>query len=58
MVLELGPTVSKSSTRISKVCVPTDSEHKFNKTGVEICYPQDSVWGCFDWEPAFITFKR
>ena len=35
MVIELGPPVSESSTRISKFYAPTDSEHKFRKAGIE-----------------------
>ena len=36
-VIELGPPVPESSTRISKFYAPTDSEfeHKFYKTGIE-----------------------
>ena len=35
MVIELVPPVSESSTKISKFYAPTDSEHKFNKMGIE-----------------------
>ena len=38
-VIELGPPVSKSSTRISKFYAPTDSEQKFHKTGIENWLP-------------------
>ena len=34
-VNELGPMVLEFSARISKFYVPTDSEHKFNKTEIE-----------------------
>ena len=34
MVIELGLPVSECSTRISKFCAPTNSEHKFNKTKI------------------------
>ena len=34
-VIKLGPPVSESSTRISKVHDPTDSERKFHKTRIE-----------------------
>ena len=34
-VIELGPPVSESSTRISKFYNPTDSEHKLHKTRIE-----------------------
>ena len=34
-VIELGPPVLESSTRISKFYDPTDSEHKFHKTRIE-----------------------
>ena len=33
-VIELVLPVSYSSTRISKLYVPIDSEHKFHKTGI------------------------
>ena len=39
MVIELGLPISESSTRISKFDVPTDSEHKFNKTEIENWLP-------------------
>ena len=35
MIIELGPPVSKSSTRISKFYNSTDSEHKLHKTRIE-----------------------
>ena len=35
MAIELGLPVWKTSTRILKFYAPTDSEHKFNKTGIE-----------------------
>ena len=35
MAIELGLPVWKASTRISKFYAHTDSEHKFNKTGIE-----------------------
>ena len=35
MVIELGPPVPKSSTRISKFYNPTDSEQKLHKTRIE-----------------------
>ena len=38
-VTELGPPVSESSTRISKFYTPFDSEHWFNKTGIENLLP-------------------
>ena len=38
-VIELGPPVSESSTRISKFYTPFDSEHWFNKTGIENLLP-------------------
>ena len=34
-VIELGPPVSESSTKISKFHAPTDSEHKFHKARIE-----------------------
>ena len=34
-VIQLGPPVSESSTRISKFHDPTDSEHKFHRTRIE-----------------------
>ena len=39
MVIELGPPVSESSTRISKFHDPTDSEDKFYKKGSKTGYP-------------------
>ena len=39
MVIELGPPVSESSTKISTFYSPTDSEHKFNKTEIENWLP-------------------
>ena len=40
MAIELGPQVLDSSTRISNlICAPTDSEHKFNKAGIEKLLP-------------------
>ena len=38
-VIELGPPVSESSTRISKFDGSIDSEHKFNKTKIENWLP-------------------
>ena len=35
MVIELGPPVSESSTKISKFYVPIDSKHKLHKAGIE-----------------------
>ena len=35
MVIQHGPQVSESSTRISKFYATTDSEHKFNKMGIK-----------------------
>ena len=35
MVIELGPAVLQSLTRISKFYDPSDSEHKFHKTRIE-----------------------
>ena len=34
-VIELGPPVSESTTRISKLYDPTDSEYKFHKTRIK-----------------------
>ena len=36
---ELEPPVSESSTRTSKFYATSDSEHKFNKTEIEIRLP-------------------
>ena len=33
--VELGPSVSESSTKISKFHAPTDSEHKFHKARIK-----------------------
>ena len=38
-VIEPVLPVSESSTRILKLYVPTDSEHKLYKTGIENCLP-------------------
>ena len=35
MVIELGPAVLQSLTRISKFYDPSDSEQKFHKTRIE-----------------------
>ena len=34
-VIEIGPPVSQSSTKISKFHAPTDSEQKFHKARIE-----------------------
>ena len=34
-VIEVRPSVSESSTRITKFYVPTASEHKFRNTGIK-----------------------
>ena len=39
ILIELGPPVLESSTRISYFYSPTDSENKFHKTGIENCLP-------------------
>ena len=49
--MKLGLPVSESSTRTSKVYVPTGTEHKFNKMGIENWF----VWDRLDLEPAVIT---
>ena len=36
MAIELGEPVSESSTRISKLYIPADSEYKFDKTETKI----------------------
>ena len=45
MVSELGPPISEFTTKIPKFYPPTDSEHKFNKTGIENCLPIGSNQG-------------
>ena len=54
-VNELGTPVLESSARISKFYAPTDSEHKFNKMGIETWLPIGYNLGSSDWEPAVIT---
>ena len=39
ILIELGPPVLKSSTRISYFYAPTDSEYKFHKTKIRNCVP-------------------
>ena len=39
MVIESGPPVSDSSTRIFKIYAPTDSEHKLYRTGIKNWLP-------------------
>ena len=56
-VSELGPPVSESSTRISKLYIPTDLEHKFNKWGSKTAYPQHSISDRLDSEPSDTTLK-
>ena len=38
-VIELGPPVSESSTRISKFYAPSNCKHKFNETEIENWLP-------------------
>ena len=38
-VIEVGPPVLQSSIRISRFYIPTDSEHRFNKTRMEHWLP-------------------
>ena len=55
MVIELGPPVSESSTRISKLYDPTDSEHKCHKTKIQYFLSIDFELDPPDWEPTVIT---
>ena len=55
MVIQLGPSVLESSTRISKFHEPTDSEHKCHKTRIENWLFIGFQLGPPDCEPTFIT---
>ena len=48
IAIELGPPMSESSSKISKFYVPTDSEHKLNKTRIENWPPIEFKLG-FPW---------
>ena len=50
MVIELGLPVPESSTWLQSFMPPTDSEHKFHKTGIKSWLPIRFNLGLFCWE--------
>ena len=47
--------MSESSTSILKLYVPTVSEHKLHKTGIENGHPLNSIYDRLYWENVLIT---
>ena len=56
IAMELGPPVLESSTKISKLHGPIDSEHKFHKARIEN-WPPIELWESHYLEPEVQLLK-